>query len=444
MADPGSTAGSVRRIYANLGRLLGGKAVGAAIGVANLAIAARVLGARDYGVLVLVHGFAMAVGGIMEFPCWHAILRYGREALHRCDEARLVRLLRLATLVEAAGGTGAVLVAALLGPRLGPSLGWSATAVAFAVPYSFATLASIRSVPAGYLQLAGRYDLLAAHASLPAAVRLAGALVAMRIGAGLHGFLVAWLVAAVAEWAALWGMALLVARRRLAGRLIGSPRGAVAENPRLWRFMIGANADTTFADLAGRLAPLVVGWMLGPAMAGLYAVAQRATVVISQPAQILGRAAYAELAALVARGGTGAMLRRAVFHAIRVALMIALPVLLVVALFGGRIAVLLGGRGFAGAGPLMLWLAAAQALLLATPPMSAALVALGRPGLSLAANVAANLVLLPALPVALLSLGLVGAGVQAVAQAIAATVVLAGLLRRITREPAREPIPAPG
>ncbi|WP_231636115.1 hypothetical protein [Novosphingobium sp. ST904] len=58
----------------------------------------------------------------------------------------------------------------------------------------------------------------------------------------------------------------------------------------------------TLSELAGRVAPLVVGWVLGPAMAGLYSVAQRATVIIAQPAQILGNTAYAELAHVVADG----------------------------------------------------------------------------------------------------------------------------------------------
>ena len=74
MADAGQV---VRRIYGNLGRLLGGKAGAGVISLAYLAIGARALGRDDYGVLILVHTYVMTVAGIIEFPGWHAVVRYG-------------------------------------------------------------------------------------------------------------------------------------------------------------------------------------------------------------------------------------------------------------------------------------------------------------------------------------------------------------------------------
>src|SRR5205823_1608295 len=133
------------------------------------------LGPRDYGVLILVHTYTITVGGIIEFPGWHAVVRYGAQASKAGDWDRLVRLLRLTTLVELACGGLAVAVAAVLAPIFGPRLGWSPTALAFAVPYSFAVLATIRSTPAGYLQLTGRFDLLGLHNLVSPMIRLAGA-----------------------------------------------------------------------------------------------------------------------------------------------------------------------------------------------------------------------------------------------------------------------------
>lgn len=67
--------GIVRRIYSNLGLLLGGKAAAGLISLIYIAIAARVLGPADYGVLVLINYYAMLVGGLVAFPGWHAIVR---------------------------------------------------------------------------------------------------------------------------------------------------------------------------------------------------------------------------------------------------------------------------------------------------------------------------------------------------------------------------------
>lgn len=418
--------GVVRRIYGNLGRLLGGKAGAGLLSLAYLAVAARALGPADYGVLILVHAYVMTVGGIIEFPGWHAVVRYGAQAHAAGDRPRLTRLLAFAGLVEAAGGLLAVIVAAALAPILGPHLGWSPTAIAFALPYSLAVLASIRATPAGYLQLAGRFDLLGAHSLVAPAVRLAGSAIAIAAHAGLRGFLIAWLVAALAEWAVMWGLGAYVAWGKHArSDLRGGLRGVTRENPGLWRFMIAANADVTVSELSGRIAPLAVGWMLGPAAAGLYAVAQRATAVLAQPAQILGQAAYAELASLAAAGDRGPRIRAAVSRAIWVALAAAVPVCLIIGLFGPQLAVLMAGAPFAAAGSLMLWLALGRTVQLAGPPMTAALTALGRPELSAGANLVSGLGLLLVLPPMLDWQGLTGAGLHAVIQALVGVGLLA-------------------
>jgi O-antigen/teichoic acid export membrane protein len=432
---PDSAArGLVARIYGNLLKLLSGKAAAALLGLAYMVIATRALGPADYGVLVLVHGFAMTVGGVVNFPGWHAIVRYGAQALAEDDHPRMLRLLRFAGLVEAVGGIASIAAAALLAPILGPKLGWSPTAIAFALPYSLAVLGSIRATPAGYLQLLGRFDWLGLHNLVAPGVRLIGAALVAALHLGLKGFLVAWLIAALAEWAAMWLLGIVAMRRTLADpKLLGSVRGAIAENPGLWRFMLAANADITLTELAARIAPLFVGWIMGPAAAGLYAVAQRATVVIQQPAQIMGQAAYAELARLVAGGGSGQALRTAVFRCAGVALAASTPVVLILALFGREVAIALGGEAFASASGLILLLAVARAAWLIAPPASSALTALGRPVLSVVANFAINLGLLPLLPLMMLGFGLAGAGWHAILQGTGASVLLLLMVLHQTR-----------
>lgn len=438
------TSPIVRRIYGNLARLLGGKAAAAVLSLGYMAIAGRVLGPRDYGVLILVHTYIMTVGGIIEFPGWHAVVRYGAQAVAADDRPRLARLLAFAGAVEAGGGVLAIVAAATLAPLLGAHIGWSQTAIDFALPYSLAVLASIRTTPAGYLQLIGRFDLLGWHNAVAPVIRLGGALLVAATHTGLHGFLVAWLAAALAEWAAMWAFGLIAARGRVAIRDLRGGLGNVQkENPGLWRFMLAANADLTLSELAGRVTPLAVGGMLGPVAAGLYAVAQRATAVLAQPATILGQAAYAELARLAAAGDRGPGIRTAMAHAAALAILVAIPVCLVVAVFGPGLAVLMAGDGFAPAGEIMLWLTCARVILLVGPIMSGALTALGRPSLSVWSNAISGLGFLVALPALLGWLGLRGAGLHAVIQALGAVALLAGFVLRETRVPRSRAAPAP-
>ncbi len=428
----------MRRIYANLSLLLGGKAGAGVLSLAYLAVAARALGPANYGALVLVHAYTILVGGVVNFPGWHAVVRYGAQA--QDDPARLVRLLRLTGLTELTAAALAVALAALLAPAVGPHLGWPPQALAFAGPYSLAVLASARSTPAGYLQLRRRFGLLAAHNLVAPGVRLVGALVAAALGWGLRGFLVVWLLAAVGEGAAMWALGLWAARRDLRGQALwGRLAGVRSENPGVWRFMIAANSDVTFSELSARMAPLAVGWILGPAAAGLYAVAQRAGAVLAQPALALGQAAYAELAVLAATPDGTARVRAAALRCIGVALPPAVLLVAGVAAFAPQLAGLLAGGAFVGAAGVLTWLALARVVLVAAPPLSAALVATGRPARSVVANIVASLGLFPLLVWLLARNGLAGAGVQAVVQAAATVALLAVFLLRPGPRPAASP-----
>ena len=213
-----------------------------------------------------------------------------------------------------------------------------------AVPYSFAVLATVRATPGGYIQILRRFDLLALHNIVTPVVRLLGTLLIIAFDLGLTAFLVAWLVAALVEGISLWIAAIYLARRHMLDQpLLGAVTDARSEHEGLGRFILTANADIMLGDLTARLTPLIIGAALGPAAAGLYSIAHRATVIISQPAQMLGQAAYAELARLAAVGRAEAAVRLALTRCIGIALATTLPLLVIVALFAHDIAVLIGG-----------------------------------------------------------------------------------------------------
>lgn len=427
--------GIVGRIYKNLGLLVGGKAAAGIISLIYIAIAARVLGPEDYGVLVLINYYAMFVGGLIAFPGWHAIVRYGILALASGDEAKLIRLLRFVGTIEIAVGVIAVCVAAALVPLVGPHLGWNAQAQMLAIPYCVAVLATVRATPGGYLQILRRFDILGAHSIITPIMRLIGTLMVVAFDWGLGGFIIAWLMAALAEGISLWLVGIYFGRRHLINQpLFGKISDVRAENPGLMRFTMTANADVMLGELVNRVTPLVMGWVLGPAAAGLFSIAHRATVVISQPAQILGQATYAELANLLANGASGRHIRDALLRCVGISLLAALPMLLILAIFSKQITILIAGPEFASAAIAIIWLAVARVIALTGPPTSAALIALGRPGLSVSCNVITNIGLLPLLPILAGVWGLQGAGLHAVVQAALASGLLGLFFWRSTRQ----------
>jgi O-antigen/teichoic acid export membrane protein len=418
-----------RRIFANLGLLLSGKAGAGVMSLGYLVIAARTLGADDYGVLILVHAYVTLLGGIVAFSGWHGLVRYGSAALEAGEHGRLLRIVRFMTLVEIGFGVLAMLIAAALVPVVGPHMGWPPDAMRFAVPYSLAILATVRSTPQGILQIAGRVDLIGAHQLVSPGVRLIGCLAVWWAGGGLLAFLVVWLLAALAEWAAMWILGLWALRSmRLSEPLIGGVAGTLAENAGLLRFVATTNVDLTLGELAPKLSPLTVGWMLGPAAAGLYALAQRASVVLQQPALMLGQASYAVMAKLLAEHNLAGF-RRSVWVSTAIAMLIALPVVVLIGIFASDILALLGGKSFGDGATLLVLLAIARAVALGSPALSSALIALGFPSRSIAVNLFANLLIYPLLPLMVLMFGLDGAGWHALLQSAVATVALALFFR---------------
>ena len=427
-------ATGLRRVFANLGLLLSGKAGAGLLSLAYLAIVARTLGASDYGVLILVHAYVTLVGGIVAFSGWHGLVRFGSIALEEGDHERLLKVGRFLTLVEVVFGIAAIFAAILLVPVVGPHMDWPPDAVRFAAVYSLATLANVRSTPLGLLQLAGRFDLIATHHLISPAVRLIGCIIVWWLGGGLIGFLGVWLAAAIAEWASMWALGLWVLHRmRLDARLFGTVRGAIAENHGLLPFIATTNVDITLRELAPRLVPLAIGWIINPAAAGLFSLAQRASVVLEQPAILLGQASYSIMAKLVAAHDR-VRLSRLVWHSAGMAMLLSIPVLVLLALFSTALLELLGGSSFRGGATLLLLLAVARAVALGAPPFTSALIAMGFPSRSITVNLLSNLILLPLLPLFLLWFGLNGAGWHALIQAGVMLLALAGWVRTSIRQ----------
>ncbi|MCK5748019.1 MAG: hypothetical protein KAH44_17505, partial [Oricola sp.] len=106
----------VRRIMANAGKLLSGKAAGGLLSLAYLAIAARGLGPEGMGALVLAHAYAQVVAGLARLQSWQAVIRFGSPMVRRGDEARFKDLLRYTIRLDILSGVASVVIALAAAP----------------------------------------------------------------------------------------------------------------------------------------------------------------------------------------------------------------------------------------------------------------------------------------------------------------------------------------
>ena len=408
----------VKRVYKNAGVLFSGKVIAGLLSLVYVALAAHALGSSLFGVLVLVNAYTLAIAAVFTFHGRYALVRYATLCLAEKSHPKLMKLLSFMLLIELGFGILAISLAALLVPFAAEQFSWPAEAQPVIVLYSLACVSMMHSMPAGVLYVFRRFKLLSLQQTMGPSVRLLGAIIAYALGAGLDGFLLAWLAGAIAEAAAQWFFGLReLSRQGLLRGLLVWPKGISRQHAGILHFIFVNKLNISLEELGNRATPLAVGWILGPAATGLYDVALRIGMVLAQPVLIIGQTIYPELSQLVA-DKQNRSLSRVVFHTGLIATMMGSLVLLMLGVFGDSILVWIGGAGFDAAYNVLILIALARTIHLFGFPLGSALVAYGRPGTVLKVNLAATLLLLPVLLGLLKAFGLNGAGFHAVALAL--------------------------
>jgi len=159
-APGGATGPVLRRVLANAGKLLGGRAVNAGVSLAYTAVAARALGVQTFGILVLIHAFAQLIGDVVKFQSWQTVLQYGAPALTEGRRGDLHRVLRFTVMLDVVSGVVGALTGVGVALAFGAHLGWTAAQGPAAAGYATSVIFMTAAAPLGVLRLLDRFDLL--------------------------------------------------------------------------------------------------------------------------------------------------------------------------------------------------------------------------------------------------------------------------------------------
>lgn len=422
----------VRAAGRNLGWLMATRGVVAVLSLLYLGIATRVLGVADFGRFALITGAAQAIATIVGFQTWQLVVRYGVDHLNSGDEAALARLLRLSVLLDAASAVAGGVVSAAILLIWGDRFGITRDLMVATLGFVFIELVTIRSSPVGMLRLRDKFSLAALADSVTQIVRFFGAAVAAVLMPSVTGFLIAWAIAEVATSGTYWVMVWRTGDLGFVGR--GRMQGSQVfrENPGLLRFMVSTNATSTLG-LSTKQAPLLmVGGYVGPAAAGAFRLAFQIAQALAKLSQMLSRAAFPEIVRAV-RAPQGRDVGRLMMRVFLASLAAALVILALVAALGHPLLLLVGGSDFRYGRTVMLWLAAAGCVDLATVSFEPVLMAAHRAGTALLARIAAAVALIATSLYLLPRLGTPGAGVGVMVGSVVAAVLLGAAVIHFVR-----------
>jgi O-antigen/teichoic acid export membrane protein len=429
-ARPQATAGDIfRRILANAGKLLGGRAVNAVLSLAYTAVAARALGVKGLGVLVMIHAFAQLLGDVVKFQSWQTVLQYGAEPLahRRIDE--LQRVVRFTLMLDLISGLVGIAVGVVGALAFGGKLGWGAEQAPLAAVYVLSVMFITAAAPLGILRLLDRFDVLAAQAAVVSVVRLIGCGLGYFLHADLAVFLLVWalgtiagfLLLAVAAWRELDRQGLLQGFRWLGPTRI--------ETPGVWRFAWATNLNATLGVAFTHLVTLMVGGLLGPADAALWRIGRQVADAIAKPVRLLIPALYPELVRLRAEKREKTMWKltgRITLAASAVGLLL----LAVSGFAGAPLLRLVLGAGFAAAAGVMTWQVAAAVVNLVSLPLEPMVISLGQAGATVRVRVVVAVAYAAALPFLVERYGVEAAGAALVVSSVAIALGMLWLLLR--------------
>ena len=424
------------RVFKNFGLLLSGRGVAAVLSLGTLSLMGHGLSPVQFGLVVLVHTYAMTAKGLLTIQPATAVIHFGVKALQGNNPNAFKHLVAYALAIDLAGGAFAALVAILVAPLLASKLHWDAHMVHLAQIYCTMLLFAAESTSHGLMRLFNRFDLLSAQGVLRPTLRIIGVGAAFVFHAPLAGYLLAWYISNIAHFSTLIFLALRITRKKVEGPLfIGFDAASVhRECPRIWPYMLVLYWQNLLDLTYKHVATLLAGALFGTVAAGLYKVAWDMSNVLAKPVMVLRDSILPDLARLWHEKNPA--FRRLTYRSGFIAGSVSAVILTIVIFAGKGLISLVMGHAYVAAAPLLTLLMMAGTIDLYGFALRPAGYAMGRPGVVVGINTFATM-LYGALFFGLSSyFGLLAPGFAAVTSASISLILLALAVFRLSGQKA--------
>jgi len=307
------------RVLKNFGVVLRGRGIAGVFTLAATTLMANALPVAEFGLVILLHTYVLAVRGILNFRTYEAIVRFGIPLHENGDNEGLKQLFRTTTMVDVTSSVAATLLGISAASIAGGFLHWDAQMISLAGLYSLVMLSTASNTPNGILRLYDRFDALSVFYVLGPAIRITGVGIAWTMDAGMNVFVAIWAAAFVLDNIWLFVRGHLEFNRHNNGNIWqGGHWQELRKTSREFRrFIVVVYWQTNIDLMPKHLAVLLAGSMLGPAAAGMFRLARDFSTILSKPAMMLNEVLFPDLARILHSEAAG--FHELTFRAVKVA-----------------------------------------------------------------------------------------------------------------------------
>jgi len=423
--DPTPSHNPMRSVLANFWVLIRGRGAAAVMAFGATALMARALGPVEFGMVVLMQTYVMLIRALFDFGSVDALVRFGVPAHDISDKHTLARLIKVCRRVDKQACIAATLLAFTIAPFAGPSMGMNQLHVITLMGYSLVLLTTQTGTAAGILRLYDRFDILGLQMTIAPTIRFLGAVFAWWLNASLLVFAIIWASAYAAEniymlWQAKHKYNIQM-KTELTG--VSFKNAKLSDFDGLKNFLWVSYWQSNLDVLPKHITTIFIGYLLGPAEAGLLRLARELSSTLAKPAVLIRQVVFADLTRSWQEDTQA-------FHLVAYRTAILGGVLgslfgLTSYFFGEYLLGSLLGNEFVGANDVLTLLIIAASLDLAASPIRSALYAMGKAARALQIHMVFTVIYLLMLIALTHNLGLIGAGLAAIG---AAGLTLCGLL----------------
>ena len=283
------------KLAKNVSTIVVGQGGASAFNMLTSFVSAGFLGVAGYGSLMIGQTYMQAIDALLNFQSWQSVIRYGSICLEKRDERGLAACIKAAFLVDVISAVaGCVISFAIVGLVAG-FLGWDSAATAAAVVFCFEILAHIEGAPTGLLRLFDRFNYVAIHAVVMAAVKLLFVAASIVLfGNNVIIIACAYCAADVIKSLTLFLIAVHGLFKIVKARRVDLPAGYIS-------FTIWSNLDTS-ADAPIQYFDVFFLSLLSSEVVGVFKFFRQLLSVLSLLSRPVQQAIMPQLAELIAKG----------------------------------------------------------------------------------------------------------------------------------------------